>query len=37
MLKVPKAPIRVKDVDPFESERVLMLTKDPKKGLLSEK
>ena len=37
MLEVPKTPIRVKDVDPFESERVLMLTKDLEKGLLSEK
>ena len=37
MLEVPKAPIRVKDVDPFESESVLMLDKDAKKSLLSQK
>ena len=37
MLEVPKAPIRVKDVDPFESESVLMLDKDANKSLLSQK
>ena len=37
MLEVPKAPIRVKDVDPFESESALMLNKDANKSLLSEK
>ena len=37
MLEVPKAPIRVKDVDPFESESVLILNKDESKSLLSEK
>ena len=37
MLKVPKAPIRVKDVHPFESESVLMLNKDANKSLFSEK
>ena len=37
MLEVPKAPIRVKDVDPFESESVLMLNKDANKSMLSEK
>ena len=37
MLEVPKAPIRVKDVDPLESESVLMLNKDAYKSLLSKK
>ena len=37
MLEVPKAPIRLKDVDPLESESVLMLNKDTNKSLLSEK
>ena len=37
MLEVPKARIRVKNADPFESEGVLVLDKDAKKSLLSEK
>ena len=37
MLEVPKARIRVKNADPFESEGVLMLDKDAKKSFLSEK
>ena len=37
MLEVPKARIRVKNADPLESEGVLMLDKDAKKSLLSEK
>ena len=36
MLEVPNARIRVKDVDPFECEYVLMLDKDAKNSLLSE-
>ena len=37
MLEVPKALIRVKNAEPFESEGVLVLDKDAKKSLLSEK
>ena len=37
MVEVPKAPIPVKDVDPLESESVLILDKDANKSLLSVK
>ena len=37
MLEVPKARIRVKNSDPFESEGVLMLDKDAKKELAKRK